>query len=89
MDDEPGIAGRKIVLATGGSLGDLHPFLALPRGLQSRGCEVLFATNELYRMRVEGQGISVPPDPASADRTGRPRRPLQGGDGRTRRAPSS
>jgi UDP:flavonoid glycosyltransferase YjiC (YdhE family) len=43
----------KIVLATFGSLGDLHPMLALGRELQSRGHEITVAAMDFYRERIE------------------------------------
>ena len=49
-------AGR-IVLATGGSLGDLHPFIALGRALQARGHEVGIATATDYRDKIEAAGL--------------------------------
>jgi UDP:flavonoid glycosyltransferase YjiC (YdhE family) len=52
---------RRIVLATFGSLGDLHPFLALALGLQTRGHDVVIATSEVYRTRVEALGIGFKP----------------------------
>ena len=51
-----GTAGR-IVLATGGSLGDLHPFIALGRALQARGHEVGIATAVDYREKIEAAGL--------------------------------
>jgi hypothetical protein len=36
--------GQKIVLTTFGSLGDLHPYIALALGLQARGHETIIAT---------------------------------------------
>jgi rhamnosyltransferase subunit B len=51
----------KIVLATFGSLGDLHPFLALATGLRERGHEAVIATHELYRQRVETLGLGFAP----------------------------
>jgi rhamnosyltransferase subunit B len=51
--------GRKnIVIATIGSLGDLHPCLALGRELLNRGCRVTIATTPYYRSKVEGAGLS-------------------------------
>lgn len=50
-------AGR-IVLATGGSLGDLHPFIAIGRALQARGHEVGIATAVDYRDKIETAGLS-------------------------------
>jgi UDP:flavonoid glycosyltransferase YjiC (YdhE family) len=47
----------RIVLATFGSLGDLHPFLALAAGLRARGCQPVIATHELYRRRIEDLGF--------------------------------
>lgn len=46
-------APRRIVLSTFGSLGDLHPFLALALELQKRGHSVVVATSDTYRARVE------------------------------------
>lgn len=62
---DPSRQGRRIVLATFGSLGDLHPFIALAKGLKARGYEPAIATSGLHRERVEGQGVgfhSVGPD---------------------------
>lgn len=43
---------------TYGSLGDLHPYIALALGMQRRGHQVTIATSELYRARVEPLGIA-------------------------------
>jgi rhamnosyltransferase subunit B len=51
-------AGRRIVIATHGSLGDLHPFIALAKALQARGHEPVVATGECHRERVERLGIA-------------------------------
>jgi rhamnosyltransferase subunit B len=53
--------GRKIVLATFGTLGDLHPFIALARALARRGHRPLIATLPDYRERVERAGIAFHP----------------------------
>jgi rhamnosyltransferase subunit B len=62
---------RRIVLTTYGSLGDLHPYLALAQELKARGHQPLIATSELYRERVTAQGIdfhAIRPDlPAPED----------------------
>ena len=50
--------GRRIVLATLGSLGDLHPMIALGLGLQARGHEVTIATTGDYRSRIEQAGLA-------------------------------
>jgi UDP:flavonoid glycosyltransferase YjiC (YdhE family) len=51
-------ARPKILLATFGSLGDLHPFLALALALQARGVRPLLATHEEYRAKVEAAGVA-------------------------------
>jgi rhamnosyltransferase subunit B len=48
---------KRVVLATFGSLGDLHPFLAIAMGLRERGFQPVLATHELYRARIESLGI--------------------------------
>ncbi len=50
---------RRIVLSTFGSLGDLHPFIALGLGLRERGHEAVFATGEYYRPKIEGLGFEL------------------------------
>jgi UDP:flavonoid glycosyltransferase YjiC (YdhE family) len=52
---------RTIVLATTGSLGDLHPYLAIGLGLKSRGHRVAVATCNSYRTRVENLGLEFRP----------------------------
>ncbi len=47
----------RIVLTTIGSLGDLHPFIAIGLALQERGHTVVFATTEFYRAKIEGLGF--------------------------------
>lgn len=64
---EPGVSFRKrrIVLTTFGSLGDLHPFIAIALGLQARGHEAVIATSAVYRQKIEALGIrfrAVRPD---------------------------
>jgi UDP:flavonoid glycosyltransferase YjiC (YdhE family) len=56
---------KRIVLATFGSLGDLHPYIAIALGLQARGHEALIATSAFYRQKIETLGIgfrAVRPD---------------------------
>ena len=52
---------RRIVFATFGSLGDLHPYLALALELKARGQRPLIATHPGYRARVEGEGVDFHP----------------------------
>jgi UDP:flavonoid glycosyltransferase YjiC (YdhE family) len=42
----------KIVLSTFGSLGDLHPMMALGIELRRRGHEIAFNTLEVYREKI-------------------------------------
>ncbi len=56
---------RRIVLTTVGSLGDLHPFLALALELRARGHHVSVATSPSYRATVESLSLqfdAVRPD---------------------------
>jgi rhamnosyltransferase subunit B len=56
---------RRIVVTTTGSLGDLHPYLALALRLRVDGHEVVIGTGECYRRKVEGLGLgfhAVRPD---------------------------
>jgi rhamnosyltransferase subunit B len=48
----------RIVLNTFGSLGDLHPYLAVALALKSRGHYPVLATSEFYRSKVEAEGIA-------------------------------
>lgn len=60
----PTAAGKpvaRIVLATLGSLGDLHPMMALGLELQRRGHAIVIATTEFYRRKVEAAGLSFRP----------------------------
>lgn len=56
---------KRFLIVTFGSFGDLHPFLALALELKQRGHQVLLATAEFYRQKVEGEGLeflALPPD---------------------------
>jgi len=56
------------VLATLGTLGDLHPFIALGRALAARGAQVVVACAADYREKVERAGLSFHPvRPSFAD----------------------
>jgi rhamnosyltransferase subunit B len=48
----------RIILNTFGSLGDLHPYLALAIELQTRGHQPVVATSEVYRAKVEAEGVA-------------------------------
>ncbi len=49
---------KRILFATIGSLGDLHPCIALGQELQRRGHSVTIAATEFYRAKVESLGFS-------------------------------
>ena len=51
----------KIVLTTIGSLGDMHPKIALALGLKARGHDVTIAAMEFYRERIEPLGVNFAP----------------------------
>ena len=48
----------RILIATIGSLGDLHPYMAVALGMQARGHRVTIATNRLQRPWVERAGLA-------------------------------
>jgi UDP:flavonoid glycosyltransferase YjiC (YdhE family) len=48
---------KRIVLTTFGSLGDLHPFLAVGVGLKERGYDVAIATSDVHREQVLVNGL--------------------------------
>jgi len=47
----------RFLFATIGSLGDLHPYIAVARALIKRGHQAVIATTEDYRADVEGGGV--------------------------------
>ncbi len=51
----------RIVLNTFGSLGDLHPFLAIAMELQKRGHSATIATSEVYRRKIEDENLGFAP----------------------------
>jgi UDP:flavonoid glycosyltransferase YjiC (YdhE family) len=52
---------KRIVFTTVGSLGDVHPYLAIALGLRARGHEAIVATGACYRRKVEGLGLGFHP----------------------------
>jgi UDP:flavonoid glycosyltransferase YjiC (YdhE family) len=52
---------KRIVLATFGSPGDLHPFLAIGAELRERGHQTLVATSTLYRDHVAAAKLDFAP----------------------------
>ena len=56
---------KRIVLTSFGSLGDLHPYIAVALGLKARGHNVVLATSAYYREKIQALGIgfhAVRPD---------------------------
>src|SRR6188768_987931 len=53
--------GKRIVLTTFGSLGDLHPYLAVALELKRAGHRPLLATLDIFREAVETEGIDYAP----------------------------
>ena len=61
MHNHRNSSGRRIVLATWGSFGDLHPYIALALELRARGHQPVLATCGIYREKVEAEGIEFHP----------------------------
>jgi len=51
----------RFLFSTLGSLGDLHPYIAVAQTLISRGHEAVIATAEDYRPTIEGAGVEFAP----------------------------
>ena len=51
----------RVVMTTFGSLGDLHPYVALALEMKARGMEPVIATGEFYRAKIEALGIEFHP----------------------------
>ena len=47
----------RFLFSTLGSLGDVHPYIAVARALISQGHEAVIATAEDYRSLIEGAGV--------------------------------
>ncbi|HEX8174342.1 MAG TPA: glycosyltransferase [Pyrinomonadaceae bacterium] len=52
---------KRIILTTYGSLGDLHPYIALALELKRRGHSPVIATSPVFREKVEPHGIEFHP----------------------------
>jgi UDP:flavonoid glycosyltransferase YjiC (YdhE family) len=55
----------RVLVATFGSLGDLHPFIALAHALKHAGCAPVIASSAAYQDLIEAQGlefVAVRPD---------------------------
>ncbi|HEY0378735.1 MAG TPA: glycosyltransferase [Pyrinomonadaceae bacterium] len=54
-------AGKRIVLTTFGSFGDVHPYIAVGLELKARGHQAVIATSPLYREKIEATGLGFHP----------------------------
>lgn len=75
---------KRIVLATLGSYGDIHPYMAIAAELRARGHQLVIASSELYREKIEAAGFdfvavrpNIPPpqdqDPVMMEKIMEPR----------------
>ena len=53
--------GKRIVLSTFGSFGDIHPYIAIALELKARGHSVVIATSEVYREKMDALGLDLHP----------------------------
>jgi UDP:flavonoid glycosyltransferase YjiC (YdhE family) len=53
------IEGKRIVLSTFGSLGDLHPYIAIALELKTRGHHPVIATSDAYREKTDALGLEL------------------------------
>ncbi len=53
--------GKRIILTTFGSYGDIHPYMGLAIELQARGHHPVIATSELYREKMQLAGFDFAP----------------------------
>lgn len=58
---------RRFVCSTFGSAGDVFPILGLALALRERGHDILFATNDHFRVLVESHGLPFEPLGTEAD----------------------
>ena len=64
------MTGKRIVISTFGSFGDIHPYVAIALEIKSRGHTPVIATSEIYREKMDAIGIEfrpVRPDMPSYD----------------------
>jgi rhamnosyltransferase subunit B len=53
--------GKRIVITSFGSLGDIYPYLGLACRLRQCGHDPVFATSARYRSLIEGEGVAFHP----------------------------
>lgn len=52
---------KRVVFTPWGSFGDIHPHLALAVEMKNRGYDVVVATCEVYREKIEREGVGFAP----------------------------
>ncbi|MCP6759200.1 MAG: glycosyltransferase [Fischerella sp. CENA71] len=55
----------RILITTLGTLGDLHPMIAVALELRQRGHDIVFVTHQVYQFKIEALGFefhSMRPD---------------------------
>ena len=55
------MTGKRIVLSTFGSFGDVHPYVAIALELNARGHHPVIATSEVYREKMDAAGLDFRP----------------------------
>jgi UDP:flavonoid glycosyltransferase YjiC (YdhE family) len=55
--------GKRIVISTFGSFGDVHPYIAIALELKRRGHRPVIATSEIYREKTDAVGLELHPIP--------------------------
>ncbi len=55
--DGANLSGKRIVLTTFGSFGDIHPYMAVGLELQARGHKAIIATSPAYQEKIEATGL--------------------------------
>jgi UDP:flavonoid glycosyltransferase YjiC (YdhE family) len=53
--------GKRVVLSTFGSFGDLHPYVAIALELKRRGHHPVLATSAVYREKADALGLELHP----------------------------
>src|SRR3989440_12642969 len=53
--------GKRIIISTFGSFGDVHPYIAVALELKRRGHRPVIATAEVYREKTDAAGLELHP----------------------------
>ncbi len=61
------VRGKRIVIHTYGSLGDLHPYIAIGLELRARGHQVIMAISKDYQSKIAATGLDFYPVRPDAD----------------------